>query len=164
MLSVEMNGGTCTLKHCVVSSVGRMIQTSGSRVEILASRLNCGGTGTAMTCSAGTLRFEGVLMDAAGYDLALETLQGVFADVRLSRIQGAKTAWKANDASLAVLSDLELIGKEKSLDWSGERSATWLWKSLRLEPKAAGLETTASAPLMPRLNDLLPPMTVSKDH
>lgn len=164
MLSVEVNGGTCTLEHCVVSSLGRMMQTSGSRVEILTSRLNCGGTGTAMTCAAGTLRFEGVLMEAAGYDVALETLQGVFADLRLSRIQGPKIAWKANDASLAVLSDLELIGKEKSLDWSGERSATWLWKSLRLEPKVAGLETTASAPLLPRLSELLPPLTTPKDR
>lgn len=164
VLSVEINGGSCTLKHCVVNSQGRMIQTNGSRVEIIASRLNLSGTGTAMTLSAGTLRFEGVLMDAAGYDVALETLQGAFADLRLSRIQGAKTAWKANDASLAVLSDLELIGKERSLDWTGERNPTWLWKSLRFEPKEAGMETTAITPLLPRLNDLLPPLTMSKDR
>jgi hypothetical protein len=141
-----------------------MIQTSGSRVEIIGSRLNFAGTGNGLNIAGGTLRFEGVFLDAPGYDVALETLQGAFADLRLSRIQNARTAWKAQDTTLAVLSDLELSGKERSLDWTGERRKEWVWERIRLEPKVAGIETTSPAPLTPRLNDILPPLSVTKER
>jgi hypothetical protein len=66
VLNAELSGGSCSLRRCVVSSTGRMIQTSGSRIEIIGSRLNFAGTGNGLNITGGTLRFEGVFLDAPG--------------------------------------------------------------------------------------------------